>query len=231
MNRIDTYKHKGQRQLMVDKLRAGGISDEAVLQAMNEVPRHFFLGSALDSLAYADQALKIGCDQTISHPSTVAMQSQLLCVKPLMKVLEIGTGSGYQTAVLCRLGAKVFTIERQKGLYDQTSKLLKELGYRAQCFLGDGYQGLSGSYDRILVTCGAPEIPETLMRQLKVGGIMVIPLDTPPVQRTTSPGSGEESQQEMLRITKEGEEKEKWKMEKFGTYSFVPMLNGKQMRS
>lgn len=216
MNRIDTYKHKGLRQQMVDKLRTNGISDEAVLQAMNEVPRHFFLDSALDSLAYEDQALKIGCEQTISHPSTVAMQSQLLSVKPSMKVLEIGTGSGYQTAILCRLGAKVFTIERQKGLYDQTSKLLRELGYRAQCFLGDGYQGLTGSYDRIIVTCGAPEIPEALMHQLKTGGIMVIPL-----------GDGE---QEMLRITKQGENREEWRIEKFGTYSFVPMLNGKAMK-
>ena len=216
MNRIDTYKHKGLRQQMVDKLRANGISDEAVLQAMNEVPRHFFLDSALDSLAYEDQALKIGCEQTISHPSTVAMQSQLLSVKPAMKVLEIGTGSGYQTAVLCRLGAKVFTIERQKGLFDQTSKLLKELGYRVQCFLGDGYQGLTGSYDRIIVTCGAPEIPEALMAQLKTGGIMVIPL-----------GDGE---QEMLRITKNGNSREEWQIEEFGTYSFVPMLNGKQMK-
>ena len=216
MNRIDTYKHKGLRQQMVDKLRANGISDEAVLQAMNEVPRHFFLDSALDSLAYEDQALKIGCEQTISHPSTVAMQSQLLSVKPAMKVLEIGTGSGYQTAVLCRLGAKVFTIERQKGLFDQTSKLLKELGYRVQCFLGDGYQGLTGSYDRIIVTCGAPEIPEALMAQLKTGGIMVIPL-----------GDGE---QEMLRITKNGNNREEWQIEEFGTYSFVPMLNGKQMK-
>lgn len=216
MNRVDTFKHKGLRQQMVDKLRAGGISDEAVLKAMNEVPRHWFIDSALDSLAYADQALKIGCEQTISHPSTVAMQSQLLMVKPAMKVLEIGTGSGYQTAILCRLGAKVFTIERQKGLYDQTSRLLKELGYRVQCFLGDGYQGLSGSYDRIIVTCGAPKIPEALMRQLKVGGIMVIPL-----------GDGE---QEMLRITKQGEGRDEWKVEEFGTYSFVPMLNGKQMK-
>ena len=202
---------------MVDTLRNNGITDEAVLQAMNEVPRHFFLDSALDSLAYADQALKIGCEQTISHPSTVAMQSQLLCVKPAMKVLEIGTGSGYQTAVLCRLGANVFTIERQKGLYDQTSKLLKELGYRVQCFLGDGYQGLNGSYDRIIVTCGAPEIPEALMQQLKVGGIMVIPLC--------------DGEQEMLRITKQGDNRDQGQIEKFGTYSFVPMLNGKQMRS
>ena len=212
----DTFKHKGLRQQMVDALRRKGITDEAVLAAMAEVPRHWFLDSALDALAYEDRALKIGCDQTISHPSTVAMQSQLLDLRRGMKVLEIGTGSGYQTAVLCRMGAKVFTIERQKGLFEQTRKLLAEAGYRAQCFLGDGYQGLNGSYDRIIVTCGAPEIPAALMAQLKVGGIMVIPL-------------GEE-EQEMLRITKEGNASDEWKVEKFGTYSFVPMLNGKAMK-
>ena len=212
----DTFKHKGLRQQMVDALRRKGITDEAVLAAMAEVPRHWFLDSALDALAYEDRALKIGCDQTISHPSTVAMQSQLLDLRRGMKVLEIGTGSGYQTAVLCRMGAKVFTIERQKGLFEQTRKLLAEAGYRAQCFLGDGYQGLNGSYDRIIVTCGAPEIPAALMAQLKVGGIMVIPL-------------GEE-EQEMLRITKEGDASDEWKVEKFGTYSFVPMLNGKAMK-
>ena len=134
-----------------------------------------------------------------------------------MKVLEIGTGSGYQAAVLSKMGAKVFSVERQKGLFDQTKRLLGELGYRARCFLGDGYQGLTevnyGPYDRVIVTCGAPEIPAPLMAQLKVGGIMVIPL-------------GEE-EQEMLRITKEGESREEWKVEKFGTYSFVPMLDGR----
>jgi len=212
----DTYKHKGLRQQMVDGLRQQGITDEAVLRAMNEVPRHWFLDSALDTAAYDDRALPIGCDQTISHPSTVAMQSQLLAVQPKMKVLEIGTGSGYQTAVLCRMGARVFTIERQKGLFDRTTKLLRDCGFRAQCFLGDGYQGLSGQYDRIIVTCGAPDVPAALMAQLKVGGIMVIPL-----------GEGE---QEMLRITKDGETKEEWRVEKFGTYSFVPMLDGRQMR-
>lgn len=216
----DTFKHKGLRQKMIDTLRANGISDEAVLKAMNEVPRHFFLDSALDSHAYEDRALKIGCEQTISHPSTVAMQSQLLALQPGMKVLEIGTGSGYQTAVLCRLGAKVFTVERQKGLFDKTRTLLRDLRYNARCFLGDGYQGLAevnyGPYDRIIVTCGAPEVPEALMAQLKVGGIMVIPL-----------GDGE---QEMLRITKLGESREEWQIEKFGTYSFVPMLNGKAMK-
>lgn len=214
--REDNYKQKGLRQAMVDKLRQNGITDEAVLKAMNEVPRHWFIGIALDAYAYEDRALQIDCDQTISHPSTVAMQSQLLSLKPNMKVLEIGTGSGYQTAVLCRMGGQVFTIERQKGLFDKTSRLLRECGYRAKCFLGDGYQGLAGSYDRIIVTCGAPEIPQLLMGQLKVGGIMVIPL-----------GEGE---QEMLRIVKEGEAREQWRVEKYGTYSFVPMLDGRQMR-
>lgn len=201
---------------MVDGLRQKGIVDEAVLAAMNEVPRHFFIDSALDAYAYEDRALQIDCDQTISHPSTVAMQSQLLALKPNMKVLEIGTGSGYQTAVLCRMGAQVFTIERQKGLFDKTSRMLKESGYRAKCFLGDGYQGLAGSYDRILVTCGAREIPHKLMGQLKLGGIMVIPL-----------GDGE---QQMLRIVKEGESEPDWKVEQYGTYSFVPMLDGRNMR-
>ena len=219
MNRVDTFKHKGQRQQMVDNLRRNGIGNERVLQAMNEVPRHWFMDSLLDASAYIDQAFPIGCEQTISHPSTVAMQSQLLDVKPNMKVLEIGTGSGYQTAVLCNLGAKVYTVERQKGLFDKTRMLLKELRIPARCFLGDGYQGLAevdqGPFDRIIVTCGAPEIPAALMAQLKVGGIMVIPL-------------GDE-QHEMLRITKNGEKKEEWQVEKFGTYSFVPMLDGRQM--
>ena len=216
MTREDTYKHKGLRHQMVEALRGKGISDEAVLKAMDTVPRHWFIGSALDAYAYEDRALKIDCEQTISRPSTVAAQSQLLDFRPGMRVLEIGTGSGYQTAVLCAMGAKVFTIERQKGLFEQTRKLLRETGYRAQCFLGDGYQGLAGSYDRIIVTCGAPEIPETLMQQLKVGGVMVIPL-----------GEGE---QEMLRITKQGDSREEWQVERCGTYSFVPMLDGKQMR-
>ena len=217
MTRVDTFKHKGLRQQICEEMRRKGITDPLVLKAMEEVPRHWFIDPALDAHAYVDRALKIGCDQTISHPSTVAMQSQLLELKPGMKVLEIGTGSGYQTAILCRMGAKVFSVERQKGLFDQTKKLLSDLGYRARCYLGDGYQGLTevnyGPYDRVIVTCGAPEIPAALMAQLKVGGIMVIPL-------------GEE-EQEMLRIAKEGENREEWKVEKFGTYSFVPMLDGR----
>ncbi len=206
---------------MVEALRAKGIDDTAVLRAMEEVPRHWFIDSALDTFAYEDRALKINCDQTISHPSTVAMQSQLLNVQPGMKVLEIGTGSGYQAAILSKMGAKVFSVERQKGLFDKTRALLTDLGFRVRCFLGDGYQGLQevnyGPYDRIIVTCGAREIPTALMQQLKEGGIMVIPLD-------------DENGQEMLRITKEGEESEKWKVERFGAYSFVPMLDGRQMR-
>ena len=205
---------------MVETLRQKGIGDEAVLKAMEEVPRHWFLDSALDAFAYEDRALKISCEQTISHPSTVAMQSQLLCLQPGMKVLEIGTGSGYQAAILCKMGAKFFSVERQKGLFDKTRALLAELGFRVRCFLGDGYQGLQevnyGPYDRIIVTCGAREIPKALMQQLKTGGIMVIPL-------------GEE-EQEMLRITKNGPAEEEWKVEKFGAYSFVPMLDGRQMR-
>ena len=216
---IDSYKHQGQRQQMCEELRLKGISDPAVLKAMSLVPRHWFIDPALETYAYEDRALKIGCDQTISYPSTVAMQSQLLCVSPGMKVLEIGTGSGYQSAVLFKMGAKVFSVERQKGLFDKTRMLLANQGYRVRCFLGDGYQGLTevnyGPYDRVIVTCGAREIPDALMAQLKVGGIMVIPL-----------GEGE---QEMLRITKHGPNHEEWEVEKFGAYSFVPMLDGRQM--
>jgi len=216
----DTYTHQGLRRRMVDDLRAHGITDAAVLKAMGEVPRHFFIGMGLDLTAYDDSPVKIGFEQTISRPSTVAMQSQLLQLERGMKVLEIGTGSGYQTAVLCRMGARVFTIERQKGLFDRTKPLLMQLGYNARCFLGDGYQGLTevnyGPFDRVLITCGAPTIPEALMAQLKPGGIMVIPLG--------------EVEQEMLRITKLGESRDDWQIEKFGIFNFVPMLEGKEMK-
>ncbi|MBQ9417959.1 MAG: protein-L-isoaspartate(D-aspartate) O-methyltransferase [Bacteroidales bacterium] len=216
---IDTYRHKGLRLKMVERLRHDGFTDEAVLRAIEEVPRHFFIDSAFDEAAYDDRAFPIGCDQTISHPSTVAMQTHLLDLQPRMKVLEIGTGSGYQTAILCRLGAKVFTIERQKPLFLQARTLLDHLHLRARCFLGDGYRGLTevdyAPFDRILVTCGAPEIPPALMAQLKQGGIMVIPIG--------------ERQQEMLRITKNGSTEADWQVERFGTYNFVPMLDGRQM--
>lgn len=218
MNKIDTYKHKGLRKEMCDTLRAKGISDERVLQAMLVIPRHWFLDQALDNLAYEDRALPILCSQTISQPSTVAMQSQLLNIQPGMKVLEIGTGSGYQTAVLYKMGAKVFSIERQKGLFDATRQLLQDLHIRARCFLGDGYQGVTDAdyapFDRIIITCGAPFIPPALMAQLKEGGIMVIPVG--------------EQQQEMLRITKNGSSSDQWQIERFGGCRFVPMLDGKQ---
>ena len=215
----DTYTLKGMRLRMVEDLKQRGITNAAVIKAMSEVPRHYFLTAGLEKVAYDEAPVKIGFEQTISRPSTVAMQSQLLMLQRGMKVLEIGTGSGYQTAVLCRMGARVFTIERQKGLFDRTKPLLQKLGYTARCFLGDGYQGLTeanyGPYDRVLITCGAPMVPEALMAQLKTGGIMVIPV-----------GEGE---QEMLRITKNGESRDEWQVEKFGMFSFVPMLEGRQM--
>lgn len=212
----DTYKQKGQRLQMCKQLKEKGISSEAVLAAMEKVPRHWFMDTALVEHAYEDRALPILCNQTISQPSTVATQTQLLDVSPDMKVLEIGTGSGYQTAVLCEMGVKVFSVERQKALFDKTKRLLWDLHYTAKCFLGDGYEGLKevdyGPYDRVIITCGAPKIPQALLEQLKPDGIMVIPV-------------GEE-QQEMLRITKrEGEE---MLIERFGNCRFVPMLGNIQ---
>ena len=237
--REDTYRHKGLREGMCAALQAKGISDERVLQAMRNVPRHWFLDMALDNLAYEDRALPIACDQTISQPSTVAAQSQLLDVRPLMKVLEIGTGSGYQTAVLCEMGARVYTIERQKDLFSKAKKMLYDMRYRAKCFLGDGYQGLTEIdlrplekvnadpkdknreiFDRAIITCGAPFIPEPLMAQLKIGGVMVIPVEN----------NGGESPLEMLRIVKHGDSRNEWEISRHGDYRFVPMLNGKQFR-
>ena len=206
---------------MVDDLRRKGMTDERVLKAMLEVPRHLFLDLAFDARAYDDDSIPIGCDQTISHPSTVAMQSHLLNLEPGLKVLEIGTGSGYQTAVLCALKARVFSVERQQPLFVRTKKLLSELRYTAKCFLGDGYQGLTevdySPYDRVLITCGAPFVPPALMASLRTGGIMVIPLG--------------EKQQEMLRITKHGPTEAEWEVERFGNFKFVPMLGGRQFKS
>ena len=161
---------------------------------------------------HADRALPIACGQTISQPSTVAFQSELLDAEPDMKVLEVGTGSGYQTAVLCAMGLKVYTIERQKELYDITKPRLEKLHYRPKCFLGDGYKGLPeyGPFDRILVTCGAPEVPEELLSQLKVGGVMVVPVGN--------------EQQEMLRIVKMGEKPSDILQQRYGNCNFVPML-------
>lgn len=208
--RTDGFKHKGLRRQMVEALRRKGITDERVLDAMNTVPRHFFLDSSLDVLAYEDRALEILCAQTISQPSTVAYQTQLLDVRPGDEVLEIGTGSGYQTSVLCQMKARVYTIERFKPLHSSAQKVFDILRYRPRCFFGDGYKGLPAyaPFDRILVTCGAQQVPTALVNQLKVGGVMVIPV-------------GLETQT-MYRITKT--DSETTSVETFGNFRFVPML-------
>ena len=209
----DNYRHKGLRKQMVDALRTKGITDEAVLAAINEVPRHVFLDSSFVELAYQDQAFPIGSGQTISQPSTVAFQTQLLGIEKGMKVLEIGTGSGYQACVLAAMGAKVFSIERQRNLFFKTKEILEQLPFRVKVFLGDGYEGLPTyqPFDRVISTAGAPCIPEKLIEQLKPGGIMVIPMDN-------AEGDG----QTMLKITKM--EDGSLKKEEFGDFKFVPML-------
>ncbi len=209
----DTYRAKGLRKQLVDLLRTKGITDETVLTAINEVPRHVFLDSSFVEIAYQDQAFPIGSGQTISQPHTVAFQTQLLQVEKGMKVLEIGTGSGYQACVLAAMGAKVFSIERQRNLYFKTKDILEQLPFRVKTFLGDGFEGLPTyqPFDRIIITAGAPNIPETLVAQMKVGGLMVIPMDN-------LNGEG----QTMLRITKLSEKE--LKKESFGNFKFVPML-------
>lgn len=208
----DSYRHKGLRRKLIEDLRAMGISNESVLQAIDAVPRHFFMDSAFLNFAYNNKAFPIGAGQTISQPFTVAMQSSLLEIKKGSKILEVGTGSGYQTGVLCALGAKVFTIERQRSLFLKARKLLKSLGLEAYTTYGDGYKGIEGfaPYDGIIVTCGAPFIPKTLLKQMKIGAHLVIPID-----------SGSELQ-EMKRITKVADNQ--YEEESFGSFRFVPML-------
>lgn len=211
----DSYKYKGLRKALVDTVRSKGITDEKVLAALNAVPRHFFLDSAFDKVAYEDRAFPIGEDQTISQPYTVAYQTQLLQVQPFHRVLEIGTGSAYQACILAELKALVFTIERQKPLFDQNKTFAFLKRYPAiHLFYGDGFQGLPtyGPFDRIIVTAAAPMIPEKLVEQLKPGGMMVIPVD-------------EGDKQRMMRITKTaGGDIE---TERFTIFSFVPMLEGR----
>lgn len=182
----DDFRHQGLRRKLVDHLRTKGVQDEVVLQAIGRVPRHQFIDdSAFLELAYEDKAFPIGCGQTISQPYTVAFQTELLRVTKGMKVLEIGTGSGYQTAVLLEIGAKVHSIERQRPLYLRTKERLAIMGYRPNLIYGDGYKGLprEGPFDRVLVTCGAPFVPEDLLTQLKPGGRLVIPVGEGDVQR------------------------------------------------
>jgi protein-L-isoaspartate(D-aspartate) O-methyltransferase len=211
----DTYQHKGLRRQLVDLLRKKGITDESVLAAINNIPRHFFLDSAFDKIAYEDRAFPIGEGQTISQPYTVAYQTQLLEVKPNDKVLEIGTGSVYQASVLAEIGAKVFTIERQKKLYEKNKSFIFKSKYpNIKFFYGDGFQGLPtyASFDKVIITAAAPYVPPKLIAQLKTGGMMVIPIDLGPFQQ-------------MLRLTKL--ENGSYSEERFDNFSFVPMLEGR----
>ena len=211
----DTYRHKGLRKKLVDGVRDKGITDEHVLKAMNELPRHYFMDSAFDEKAYEDKAFPIGEGQTISQPYTVAYQTQLLQVRPFEKVLEIGTGSAYQAAILGTMGAQVYTIERQKKLFDLNRQFdfLKKFP-NIKLFYGDGFEGLPtyAPFDKILITAAAPFIPPKLVDQLKPGGMMVLPLGEGEVQR-------------MMRVSKM--ENGAIKEEVFDHFSFVPMLEGK----
>ncbi len=210
----DTYLNKGKRRILVEYLREKvGIRDEQVLSAINSVPRHFFLESIFEDFAYEDRAFTIASGQTISHPSTVAEQTELLQVEKGEKVLEIGTGSGYQTSILVAMKAEVYTIERQKELYDFSRKILKNIGFMPSIqVFGDGFEGLAdfAPFDKILVTCGAGELPVQLLRQLKVGGIMVIPLGNKTEEQVLT---------RFIKISENQVEKEE-----FGLYKFVPML-------
>lgn len=212
----DTYRHKGLRKKLTDGIRSKGITDEKVLEAIGKIPRHFFLDSAFDEAAYEDRAFPIGEGQTISQPYTVAYQSQLLEVKNFEKVLEIGTGSAYQACVLAEMGAQVFTIERQKKLFESNKTFLFLKKYPSiKLFYGDGYEGLPkfAPFDKIIITAAAPEIPQKLIEQLKPGGMMVLPLGSGDIQR-------------MIRITKL--ETGSLKEEVFDQFSFVPMIEGKK---
>jgi len=210
----DTFRHKGLRKKLIDLLRTKGIKDENVLDAINAIPRHFFFDSSFLEFAYEDKAFPIGSGQTISQPFTVAFQSELLQLEKGMRVLEVGTGSGYQASILAEMGARVFTIERQKLLYETLKAMNPPLNYRIRLFYGDGYAGLPvyAPFDRILITAAAPFIPETLIKQLKTGGILVAPV-------------GKNDVQIMTRITKTSETEVK--KETHGSFRFVPMLTDK----
>jgi protein-L-isoaspartate(D-aspartate) O-methyltransferase len=207
----DTYLHKGKRRALVAELRGKGIKSERVLDAINALPRHFFFDTALISHAYEDKAFPIGEGQTISQPYTVAFQTELLDVKPGDRILEIGTGSGYQGSILHLLGAEVFTIEYQKKLFEGTQRFLKRLGIEMHLFYGDGTQGIPqyAPYDKIIVTAGAPIVPEALIQQLKIGGILVIPV-------------GDRQRQAMVKITKKSAKS--FEREEFDGFAFVPLL-------
>lgn len=210
----DTYKHKGLRKQLVKEIIAKGIKDEAVINAIGRIPRHFFFDKIFDRHAYEDKAFPIDAGQTISQPYTVAFQSELLKIKAGDKILEIGTGSGYQASVLVELGADVYTIEYQKKLFQKTIRFLPSMGYQPHMYHGDGSKGMPrfAPYDGIIVTAGAPTVPEELIHQLKVGGRLVIPV-------------GNNETQSMVLIEKTGENKLRKKV--FNDFSFVPLLGEK----
>lgn len=209
----DSYRHKGLRRQLINSLRKKGIKDEAVLAAMDIVPRHLFMDSSFVDFAYKDQAFPIGAGQTISQPYTVAFQTELLEVKSGDKILEVGTGSGYQTAILLAMGAKVCTIERQRELFLKSQQLLSELGYKPLFFFGDGMEGKPsyGPYDRILITAAAEDVPRKLLEQLTGGGIMVFP-------------KGNRFSQTMIKIVKNGPGE--YAETSHGSFVFVPLLPG-----
>ncbi|HQO50188.1 MAG TPA: protein-L-isoaspartate(D-aspartate) O-methyltransferase [Bacteroidales bacterium] len=207
----DTFRHKGLRKMLVETIKEKGITDKGVLAAIESIPRHFFMDSSFLEFAYQDKPFPIGSGQTISQPYTVAFQTMLLQIQRGLKVLEIGTGSAYQACVLAEMGAKVFTIERQRKLYVKTKAFMETMPWKPQLFLGDGFEGLPkfAPFDRVLITAAAPEIPQALVQQLKTGGMMVIP-------------HGEGEEQVMLRLTKQADGS--LRREEFGVFRFVPML-------
>ncbi|TKS56145.1 protein-L-isoaspartate(D-aspartate) O-methyltransferase [Mesohalobacter halotolerans] len=210
----DTFKQQGKRRQLVDSLKQKGIKDNSLLEAINRVPRHLFMESSFEDFAYQDKAFPIAEGQTISQPFTVAFQTELMQVKKGDKILEIGTGSGYQTAVLCELGAIVYSIERQQKLFKSTKRFLEKLGYRPKHLsFGDGYKGLPdyAPFDKIIVTAGAPFVPKPLMAQLKIGGRMVIPVGEDPQIMTL-----------FVRTAKD-----KFDKHTFGEFRFVPLLEDK----
>jgi protein-L-isoaspartate(D-aspartate) O-methyltransferase len=210
----DTYKHKGMRKLLVKVVAEQGIIDHRVLDALMKIPRHFFFDPIFERHAYEDKAFPIGSGQTISQPYTVAFQTELLEIKKGDKILEIGTGSGYQAAVLLELGAEVFTIEYQKALYEKTKLFLPKLGYNAHFFFGDGSKGMPqhAPYDGIIVTAGAPTVPNDLLKQLKVGGRLIIPV-------------GDGQSQTMMKLTLQ--DKNKVLKKEYKQFRFVPLLGEK----
>ena len=208
---IDNYRERGARKQLVELLKRRGIEDKRVLAAISKVPRHYFFDETFWNQAYRDIAFPIGDGQTISQPYTVAYQTELLHIERGDRVLEIGTGSGYQTCILMELGAEVYTIERQRSLYDRTIQVLPYMGYKPHFFLGDGSKGVPeyAPYDKILVTAGAPFVPDVMLKQLRIGGLMVIPV-------------GSEKEQRMMTILRVGEQE--YERIELDTFRFVPLV-------